>query len=80
MTLLGQMLREDGIAEGLQKGELLKIITQTMKKYQKGQSPDVIAEELVEDFSLIEKIVKLIQENPQADGSAIYSLLNSIHK
>lgn len=80
MTLLGQMLREDGIEEGLEKGlekgEFLKLIKQVMKKMQKGQSAEVIAEDLVESLSVIQPIYACITKNTDCDEEAVYEKLS----
>lgn len=83
MTLLGQMLREDGIEEGLEKGmekglekgEFLKLITLVMKKMRKGQPPEVIAEDLVEHLSVIQPICEYISKNPGCDADTVYEML-----
>lgn len=56
----------DGIAEGIEKGNDLRLISQICKKLQKGKTPDVIAEELEEDLSRIEKIYRAAVESGAA--------------
>ena len=46
--------------EGYEEGEISKLIQQVCRKLQKGKEPSVIAEELEEDFSVIEKICKAV--------------------
>ena len=83
MTLLGQMLRDDGIAEGLkkgmekgmEKGEWLKLIAIVGKKYRKGQASSEIAADLMEEEGMIDRIVAILSSNPQASGDEVYSLL-----
>lgn len=57
---------EAGIAEGIEKGNELKLISLVYKKLQKGEGPDVIAEMLEEDLERIEKICRAIEEAGEA--------------
>ena len=56
---------------GIQNGELLKIITLTKKKYQKGKDVLAVAEDLEESVSAIQPIYELIQKNPDKDEKYI---------
>lgn len=60
-------LREEGKAEG----ELTKLIDQIRKKMDRNQSIAQIAEDLIEEESLIEKIYNTITENPMLDTEDI---------
>ena len=51
MTLLGQMLMEDGI----EKGEMTKLVSLVMKKMKKGLSPEETAELLEESPDCISR-------------------------
>lgn len=70
MTLLGQMLREDG----WQEGQLFKLVTLVKKKFEKGQSPAQIAEDLMEEQELVDQIIQLLQEHSEIDVSGICEL------
>ena len=71
MTLLGQMLMEDGI----EKGEMTKLISQVTKKVNKGMLPDEIAEVFEENPTVISRIYSAVQAHPDKDENAIYELL-----
>lgn len=75
MTLLGQMLMEDGIKKGLKKGEMTKLISQVMKKAKKGLSPEETAEILEEDPMVISRIYHAVKEYPDMDEDGIYRQL-----
>lgn len=80
MTLLGQMLMEDGIRKGLEKGlekgEMIKLISLAMKKARKGLSPDETAEVLEEDIRVITRIYDAVEECPNQDEYTIYERLS----
>ncbi len=67
--------RKDGIQKGIQKGELLKLITLVQKKREKGESADKIAEDLLEDKDIVEKIYNVLKEHPEKDRDEIYDFL-----
>ena len=73
MTLLGQMLMEDG----LKKGEMIKLISQVMKKAKKGLSPEKTAEVLEEDLTVISRIYNAVKEHPDMDEDGIYRQLHN---
>lgn len=83
MTILGQMLREDGIEEGLkeglkkglERGEYIKLISLVTKKMQKGQRPDEIAEDLLEAPDVIQPIYEFMEANPGCDITSVYEHL-----
>ena len=87
MTLLGQMLMEDGIEKGIEKGieqgikkgiergEMIKLISQVIKKAGKGMLPNGIAEVLEENPAVINRIYSAVREHPDLDENAIYELL-----
>ena len=69
--------REEGREEGRQQGEVLKLIMQVKKKTEKGDSVAKIAEDLVEDIDVIEKIYNIVKENPEKTREEICdSLMN----
>ena len=69
--------REEGREEGRQQGEVLKLILQVKKKTEKGDSVEKIAEDLVEDIDVIEKIYNIVKENPEKTREEICdSLMN----
>lgn len=59
------------------RGELLKIITLTKKKYQKGKSVLEAADALEEEVSVIQAIYDLIKKYPDKDDKYI---LEQYHK
>lgn len=71
MTLLGQMLMEDGI----KKGGMTKLISLVMKKMKKEMSPADIAEVLEEEQMVINRIYSAVTDHPDENEDAIYDLL-----
>ena len=63
--------KEDGYASG-KEAELVEIIR---RKQQKGLSADDIAEWLELDKEYVEKVMKLLEENPDADDMAILAMV-----
>ena len=61
-----------GRKDGIQKGELLKLITLVQKKREKGESVDKIAEDLLEDIDIVEKIYNVLKEYQEKDRDEIY--------
>ena len=64
-----------GRKDGIQKGELLKLITLVQKKREKGESVDKIAEDLLEDIDMVKKIYNVLKEHPEKDRDEIYDFL-----
>ena len=75
MTLLGQMLVEDGIREGVSRGEYLNLIRLAARKMKRGQSKMEIAEDLLESPETIEKICRAVREHPDYDEKKLYFVL-----
>ena len=57
--------RREGREEGRQQGEILKLITMVKKKIENGDSVAKIADDLLEDADVIEKIYDIVKENPE---------------
>lgn len=68
MTILGQMLMEDGI----EKGERIKLISLVLKKAKRGMRPEVIAETLEEDQAVVERICEVISKHPDLKAEELY--------
>ena len=63
---------------GIRKGELLKLITMVKKKIENGDSIAKIADDLLEDADVIEKIYDIVKENPEKTREEIWdSLMNA---
>ena len=67
--------REEGRAEGRAEGQYMKLIQLIRRKLEKGKTPDVIAEELEEEFSVVCMMCNAIQSNPDMDDEAVYQSL-----
>lgn len=68
-----QMLREEGIEEGIAQGENKKIIEQVCKKLKKNKTPEQIADELEEEITIITAICETAQKySPEYDVEKIY--------
>lgn len=64
---------EEGFEDGMEKGELVKLIQQVCRKLQKGKTSEAIASELEEDALLIDKICTAIEKSdPEAAPEQIY--------
>ncbi|MCM1084078.1 MAG: transposase [Clostridium sp.] len=71
--------RNEGIGIGRKQGEAKKLITQICRKKQKSKSPEVIAEELEEDFEQVKRIYDIADRfAPEYDVEKIYERLVSI--
>ena len=70
--------REEGRKEGRKQGEILKLITMVKKKIENGDSVAKIADDLLEDADVIEKIYDIVKENPEKTREEIWdSLMNA---
>ena len=70
--------RREGREEGRQQGEVLKLITMIKKKIEKGDSVAKIADDLLEDTDVIEKIYDIVKKNPEKTREEIWdSLMNA---
>ena len=67
--------RREGRKEGRKQGEILKLITMVKKKIENGDSVDKIADDLLEDQEIIEKIYNLIRKYPDKDEKEICNFL-----
>lgn len=67
--------RGEGMEEGRQQGEALKLITMVKKKIEKGDSVTKIADDLLEDIDVIEKIYHAIKDNPEKSREEICEFL-----
>ena len=71
-------VREEGRKEGRKQGEILKLITMVKKKIENGDSIAKIADDLLEDADVIEKIYDIVKENPEKTREEIWdSLMNA---
>ena len=68
--------RTEGRAEGKGEGETLKLISLVRKKYLKGKSLEVIADEVEESPEVIEPILALVKEYPEYTNEEIYQRMN----
>ena len=73
MTILGEMIWEEGREEGREEGVLRGKLSLICKKLQKGQQIDRIAEALEEDVSYIESVFRIADKYaPEYDEEKIY--------
>ena len=69
--------RREGREEGRKQGEVLKLITMVKKKIENGDSVAKIADDLLEDIDVIEKIYDIVKKNPEKTREEIWdSLMN----
>ncbi len=71
-----QSAKRIGRKEGKKEGEILKLITQVQKKIARGDSLEKIADDLIEDKTVIKPIYQLVQGNPNKTEDDIYQMLN----
>ena len=69
--------RAEGKIEGRDEGELLKLIKQILKKMSKGQNVEKIADDLMEELSLIEIICGIVSESDSSDPEEILRILKA---
>ena len=67
--------RREGREEGRQQGEVLKLIMMVKKKIENGDSVAKIADDLLEDADVIEKIYDIVKENPEKTREEICEIL-----
>ena len=67
--------RREGREEGRKQGEILKLITMVKKKIENGDSIAKIADDLLEDADVIEKIYDIVKENPEKTREEICEIL-----
>ena len=67
--------KEEGRKEGRKQGEILKLITMVKKKIENGDSIAKIADDLLEDADVIEKIYDIVKENPEKTREEICEIL-----
>ena len=67
--------RREGREEGRKQGEVLKLIMMVKKKMENGDSVAKIAEDLLEDADVIEKIYDIVKENPEKTREEICEIL-----
>ena len=70
-----QSAQRIGREEGIEEGEILKLIALAQKKILKNKTLSQIADELEENIITIEPIYKLIMENPDKTKEEIYKML-----
>ena len=69
--------KREGREEGRKQGEVLKLITMVKKKIENGDSVAKIADDLLEDIDVIEKIYDIVKKNPEKTREEIWdSLMN----
>ena len=67
--------RREGREEGRKQGEVLKLIMMVKKKIENGDSVAKIADDLLEDADVIEKIYDIVKENPEKTREEICEIL-----
>lgn len=78
MTVLGEMIWNDGVEKGREEGKSISLIDLVCRKLQKGKTPAQIARDLDEELSVVERICNAAGKYaPDYDSNEIYSLLKS---
>ena len=63
MTYFAKMMQEEGFAKGVNQGQVMNVISQVIKKVNKGKTLKVIAEELESEEDMIRRICDLVGEH-----------------
>ena len=66
---------EEGVEDGIAKGECLNMIRLIQRKLQKGKTPEEIAENLGESLEHVKQICEAIGRCGTEDAEAIYQFL-----
>ena len=69
-----------GLEKGLEQGKMAKLITQVMRKREKGQSAARIAEDLMEPAEGVQRLYDLIGLHPDSDAEHILAYMESWDK
>ena len=69
-----------GLEKGLEQGKMAKLITQVMRKREKGQSASRIAEDLMEPADVVQRLYDLIGLHPDSDAEHILAYMESWDK
>ena len=69
---------EDGMNQGMETGRDLQLIELIMKKLSKQKTADVIADEVEEDISYVQKVCQIIQENPEIVSDTVCRILKNM--
>ena len=69
-----------GLEKGLEQGKMAKLITQVMRKREKGQSAVRIAEDLMEPVDVVQRLYDLIGLHPDSDAEHILAYMESWDK
>lgn len=69
-----------GLEKGLEQGKMTKLITQVMRKREKGQSASRIAEDLMEPADVVQRLYDLIGLHPDSDAEHILAYMESWDK
>ena len=75
MCNLSQGIKEEGMVEGLAKGEVRKLIFQIKKKLSVGKTLEQIADEVEETVEETRPIVDILMEHPEYDVDEVYASL-----
>lgn len=78
MTVLGELIWNDGVVKGEIKGRKLALIEQVCRKLKRGLQSEQIASDLEEDYAETERICMAAQQcAPEYDSERIYQLLTT---
>ena len=69
--------KKDGIEEGISEGGTKKLISLVCSKLQKGKNPEQIAEDLEEELTAIENIVKAARDIASYNCDEIYEVMKN---
>lgn len=75
MTEFARSLVREGMEKGLEKGEMCKLLQLVFRKVQRGYNSAAIADDLEEDRDVIERLYRVITDNPDSDIDGWYEIL-----
>ena len=71
---------EQGIEQGIERGIFLERIQKIQRKMLKGLSVEAITDMLEEETPFVEKIVKILEEHPEADSEKVYTVFKNCQR
>lgn len=70
-------MKLEGIEEGIEKGKILQLVEIICKKIHKNKPADVIADELEEELSTVENVIRIQRQVGSYDAGQICEILQT---
>lgn len=72
--------KQEGITEGIEQGDYLRLISQVQKKITRGKSLEISADELETTVSKLKPLYQAVQQNPDKSAKEILTILNPLDR